>query len=77
MENESKKMAWFPAPYLDKLEDDDEAEDEDEIDGNSERGMCISTVLYPIRTLDHQHKACLHSSKGLDTFKSESRKSWL
>ncbi|XP_034075784.1 NADPH oxidase organizer 1-like [Gymnodraco acuticeps] len=44
VENESKKMAWFPAPYLDKLEDDDEAEDEDEIDGNSERGMLYNAV---------------------------------
>ncbi|KAF3846424.1 hypothetical protein F7725_003502 [Dissostichus mawsoni] len=42
--NESKKMAWFPAPYLDKLEDDDEAEAEDEIDGNSERGMLYNAV---------------------------------
>ncbi|KAL3053834.1 hypothetical protein OYC64_006211 [Pagothenia borchgrevinki] len=44
VENESKKIAWFPAPYLDKLEDDDEAEDEDEIDGNSERGMLYNAV---------------------------------
>ncbi|KAK5856361.1 hypothetical protein PBY51_007964 [Eleginops maclovinus] len=44
VENESKKMAWFPAPYLDKLEDDDEVEDEDDIDGTSERGMLYNAI---------------------------------
>ncbi|MEQ2305067.1 hypothetical protein AMECASPLE_033737, partial [Ameca splendens] len=34
VENEEKRMAWFPAPYLDKLEDE---EDEEELDGISER----------------------------------------
>lgn len=37
VENEAKRMAWFPAPYLEKLEEDD---DEDEIDGTPERGCC-------------------------------------
>ncbi|KAM6966803.1 NADPH oxidase organizer 1a [Tautogolabrus adspersus] len=36
VENEDKRMAWFPAPYLEKLEDD---VDEDEIDGTADRGM--------------------------------------
>ncbi|XP_036069168.1 NADPH oxidase organizer 1a [Oryzias melastigma] len=27
VENEEKRMAWFPAPYLEKLDDDDEDED--------------------------------------------------
>lgn len=41
MENESKKMAWFPAPYLEKIEDD--FDDEDDVDGIPEGGMCIVT----------------------------------
>lgn len=39
VENEDKKMAWFPAPYLEKLD-----EDEDGIDGIPERGTCLDTV---------------------------------
>lgn len=42
VEKEDKRMAWFPAPYLEKLEDDDD--DEDEIDGVSERGMLYTAV---------------------------------
>ncbi|XP_034749714.1 NADPH oxidase organizer 1a [Etheostoma cragini] len=42
VENEDKRMAWFPAPYLEKLED---AEDVDgDIDGTSERGMLYTAV---------------------------------
>lgn len=37
VENEEKRMAWFPAPYLEKLEEDG---DEDDIDGTPERGSC-------------------------------------
>lgn len=33
VENEEKRMAWFPAPYLEKLE-----EDGNEVDGVPERG---------------------------------------
>ncbi|XP_074513319.1 NADPH oxidase organizer 1-like [Sebastes fasciatus] len=43
VENEDKRMAWFPAPYLEKLHDDDD-EDEDEKDGASERGMLYIAV---------------------------------
>lgn len=35
MESEDKRMAWFPAPYLEKMEEDG---DEDDIDGAPERG---------------------------------------
>ncbi|XP_037647584.1 NADPH oxidase organizer 1-like [Sebastes umbrosus] len=38
VENEDKRIAWFPAPYLEKLHEDDDEEDEDEKDGASERG---------------------------------------
>lgn len=41
VENEDKKMAWFPAPYLERLDED---EDEDNIDGITERGTCLDTV---------------------------------
>lgn len=37
MESEDKRMAWFPAPYLEKLDDDEEG-DEDDIDETPERG---------------------------------------
>ncbi|XP_041852094.1 NADPH oxidase organizer 1a [Melanotaenia boesemani] len=42
VENEDKRMAWFPAPYLEKVDDDEE--DEDDIDGTSERGMFYTAV---------------------------------
>lgn len=41
VEKEDKRMAWFPAPYLEKLDED---EDEDGIDGIPDRGMCLDTV---------------------------------
>lgn len=41
MENEDKKMAWFPAPYLEKVDDDED--DEDNIDGIPERGTHTKT----------------------------------
>ncbi|KAM9346012.1 NADPH oxidase organizer 1a [Symphorus nematophorus] len=41
VENEDKRMAWFPAPYLEKLDDED---DEDDIDGTPERGMLYTAV---------------------------------
>ncbi|KAF1379441.1 hypothetical protein PFLUV_G00176090 [Perca fluviatilis] len=43
VENEDKRMAWFPAPYLEKLDDDDDW-DEDAIDGTSESGMLYTAV---------------------------------
>lgn len=52
MENEEKRLAWFPAPYLEKL-DDDEDSNEDDVDGTFERGKCIdkvSVVLFPKRS---------------------------
>lgn len=44
MENDGKQMAWFPAPYLEKLDDD--ADDEDELDGATTRGSCQDEMLY-------------------------------
>ncbi|XP_070779465.1 NADPH oxidase organizer 1a [Enoplosus armatus] len=41
VESEDKRMAWFPAPYLEKLDDDG---DEDETDGTTERGMMYTAV---------------------------------
>ncbi|CAJ1076527.1 NADPH oxidase organizer 1a [Xyrichtys novacula] len=41
VENEDKRMAWFPAPYLERLEDED---DDDEQDGTPERGMLYCAV---------------------------------
>lgn len=51
MESEDKRMAWFPAPYLEKLDED---EDEDDTDGISDRGTGIhrffrSTLLHQPR----------------------------
>lgn len=49
VENEEKRLAWFPAPYLEKLDDDDDG-DEDDTNGTFERGKCkdiLSVVLYP------------------------------
>lgn len=54
MENEDKRMAWFPAPYLEKLDDDDDG-DEEEIDGTSERGTCIVSVVPNLKTLHYPH----------------------
>ncbi|XP_029997513.1 NADPH oxidase organizer 1a [Sphaeramia orbicularis] len=44
VENEEKRMAWFPAPYLDKLEDEEEEGEEDEIDGIPERGTMYTAI---------------------------------
>lgn len=41
VENEEKRMAWFPAPYLDKIEDDD---DEGEVEEIPERGMFYTVI---------------------------------
>ncbi|XP_073350557.1 NADPH oxidase organizer 1a [Pagrus major] len=41
VENEDKRMAWFPAPYLEK---DDDSDDEDDIDGTPDRGMLYTAV---------------------------------
>nr|XP_046270926.1 NADPH oxidase organizer 1a [Scatophagus argus] len=41
VENEEKRMAWFPAPYLEKFDDDS---DEDDRDGTPERGMLYTAV---------------------------------
>lgn len=42
VENEEKQMAWFPAPYLEKLDDD--SGDEDELDGSTERGSRYTAI---------------------------------
>ncbi|XP_031728096.1 NADPH oxidase organizer 1a [Anarrhichthys ocellatus] len=42
VENEDKRMAWFPAPYLESLDDADA--DEDYIDGSPERGELYTAV---------------------------------
>uniref|UniRef100_A0A3Q3W652 SH3 domain-containing protein n=1 Tax=Mola mola TaxID=94237 RepID=A0A3Q3W652_MOLML len=41
VESEDKRMAWFPAPYLEALDED---QDEDDIDGTPERGMLYTAV---------------------------------
>lgn len=38
VEKEDKRMAWFPAPYLEKMDDDDG--DEDETDAAFDGGEC-------------------------------------
>ncbi|KAI3359887.1 hypothetical protein L3Q82_014237, partial [Scortum barcoo] len=40
VENEDKRMAWFPAPYLEKLDD----EYDDDLDGIPERGTLYTAV---------------------------------
>uniref|UniRef100_A0A3Q2DQ32 NADPH oxidase organizer 1a n=1 Tax=Cyprinodon variegatus TaxID=28743 RepID=A0A3Q2DQ32_CYPVA len=51
VENEEKRMAWFPAPYLDKLDDDEE--DGYETDGIPERGSLYTAVKnYNSTTVD-------------------------
>lgn len=42
VENEDKRMAWFPAPYLEKLDED---EDDGGDDGTPDRGTCMNTAL--------------------------------
>lgn len=42
VENEEKQMAWFPAPYLEKLDND--SGDEDEVDDSTERGARYTAV---------------------------------
>ena len=37
MENDDKRMAWFPAPYLEKL-DEDEDDSGDDTDVTPDRG---------------------------------------
>ncbi|XP_068574424.1 NADPH oxidase organizer 1a [Cebidichthys violaceus] len=45
VENEDKRMAWFPAPYLESLDDDDaDNGDEDGIDGSPEKGGLYTAV---------------------------------
>ncbi|KAL6102859.1 noxo1 [Pungitius sinensis] len=44
VENEDKHMAWFPAPYLEKLKENDADDDEDDIDGGPERGLLYTAV---------------------------------
>ncbi|XP_032442563.1 NADPH oxidase organizer 1a [Xiphophorus hellerii] len=41
VENEEKRMAWFPAPYLENLEDE---EDEEEVHGTPSTGMFYIVV---------------------------------
>ncbi|XP_014889129.1 NADPH oxidase organizer 1a isoform X2 [Poecilia latipinna] len=41
VENEEKRMAWFPAPYLENLDDE---EDEEEVHGTPSRGMLYTVV---------------------------------
>ncbi|XP_020789234.2 NADPH oxidase organizer 1a [Boleophthalmus pectinirostris] len=40
IENDEKQMAWFPAPYLEKLE----ADSEDEIDGSTQKGLLYTAI---------------------------------
>lgn len=46
VEREDKRMAWFPAPYLEKL-DEDEDDDGDDVNETFDRGECI-VFKYPI-----------------------------
>ncbi|XP_043957126.1 NADPH oxidase organizer 1a [Gambusia affinis] len=41
VENEEKRMAWFPAPYLENLDDE---EDEEEVHGTPSKGMLYTVV---------------------------------
>ncbi|XP_053194852.1 uncharacterized protein LOC128379252 [Scomber japonicus] len=43
VESEDKRMAWFPAPYLEKDDDDDDGEG-DYVDGTPERGMLYTAI---------------------------------
>ncbi|XP_067472463.1 NADPH oxidase organizer 1a [Thunnus thynnus] len=45
VENEDKRMAWFPAPYLEKVDDDDDG-DEDYMDMTGARGMYTAVRSY-------------------------------
>lgn len=43
VENEDKRMAWFPAPYLEKLDEDGNEDDgEDETDSPTGIGMLFA-----------------------------------
>ncbi|KAJ8384032.1 hypothetical protein AAFF_G00212760 [Aldrovandia affinis] len=45
VENSSKCMAWFPAPYLEKCEDEEEEEEEDDrLPGTPEEGVLYTAV---------------------------------
>ncbi|XP_062295160.1 NADPH oxidase organizer 1a [Scomber scombrus] len=44
VESEDKRMAWFPAPYLEKADDDDDDGEGDYVDGTPERGMLYTAV---------------------------------
>lgn len=52
VENDEKQMAWFPAPYLDKLEDD--SDDEDELFGSSQRGTLYTAIKSYTATKDDE-----------------------
>uniref|UniRef100_UPI003AAD37E7 NADPH oxidase organizer 1a n=1 Tax=Centroberyx gerrardi TaxID=166262 RepID=UPI003AAD37E7 len=43
VENEDKRLAWFPAPYLEKVDDDDDG-DEDDMDGPLGTGVLYTAV---------------------------------
>uniref|UniRef100_A0A8C9ZT16 NADPH oxidase organizer 1a n=1 Tax=Sander lucioperca TaxID=283035 RepID=A0A8C9ZT16_SANLU len=75
VENEDKRMAWFPAPYLEKLDDDDDG-DEEEIDGTSERvkgykatkddeiTVAIGTVVEVLQKSDNGWWLIRYNGKG-------------
>ncbi|XP_028267813.1 NADPH oxidase organizer 1-like [Parambassis ranga] len=45
VEKEDKRMAWFPAPYLEKINDDEDDDDEvDETGGTCGRGMLYTAI---------------------------------
>ncbi|XP_030591506.1 NADPH oxidase organizer 1a [Archocentrus centrarchus] len=44
VETEDKRIAWFPAPYLQRIDDDDNNGDEEEIDGIPEKGALYTAV---------------------------------
>ncbi|CAL8272383.1 unnamed protein product [Lota lota] len=48
VENEDKRLAWFPAPYLEKLEDGEDDEDEDEEDDDQTDSPTGIGALYTV-----------------------------
>lgn len=52
VENEEKRLAWFPAPYLELCEDEEEGDDEFDSEGGQRRlqvdEMTIKVKMYKL-----------------------------
>ncbi|XP_072224567.1 NADPH oxidase organizer 1a [Leuresthes tenuis] len=72
VENESKRMAWFPAPYLEKVEED---EDEDELDWTPERGMLYTAVKTYNSTKDDE--ITVHMGTVVEVMQASDNGWWL